>query len=137
MKSAIFALGCVVLVGNAASHNAPWIGVWRTFLDGQPGATLTLANDAGTLGGTLVLDIVVRDGGKPHVIADEPHVLLGAHLDGNTLRFAVRKIDGSGESMTFSFVLGDDGEAKLHCVTCKGAPVVDMKKNVYEMAGPD
>lgn len=129
-------MGCAMLAGNAMHQDAPWVGVWHAFLDNQPSATLTLANDGGTLGGTLVLDIVVRDGGKAHVIANDTHVLLGAHVDGNTLRFAVRKIDRSGE-MTFSMVLSDNGKAKLHCVSCGDAPVVEMTKEVFGKTGSD
>ena len=135
MKSAMFALGCVMLAGTAANHDAPWVGVWRAFLDGQPSATLTLANDAGTLGGTLVLDIVVNHDGKAQVVANEPHVLLGVHVDGNTLRFAVRRIDGA--TMTFELLLNNPEKAKLHCVSCGHAPVVEMTKEIFRKPDSD
>ncbi|HLY40163.1 MAG TPA: hypothetical protein VKR52_03075 [Terracidiphilus sp.] len=135
MRSAVFALACAMAAGNVASHDAPWIGVWRAFLDGQPSATLTLANDAGTIGGTLVLDIVVNHDGKTRVTADEVHVLVGARMDGNTLRFGVRRRDG--KAMTFTVVLGDDGNVKLHCVSCGNAPVVEMTKEVFGRTGSD
>ena len=135
MRSAVFALGCAMLAGNAASHSAPWTGVWRAFLDGQPSATLTLANDAGTVGGTLVLDIVVNHDGKTRVAADEVHVLVGARVDGNTLRFGARRRDG--KAMSFTVVLGDDGNVKLHCVSCSNAPVVEMTKELFGKPNSD
>jgi hypothetical protein len=44
-----------------ATQSARWAGVWQGELDGLPSVTLTLANDTGQLGGTLVLNIIERE----------------------------------------------------------------------------
>jgi hypothetical protein len=120
-------LACAALAETPTSN--PWIGVWESKLDGQPGATLTLANDTGQLGGTLVLNIIVKDGSQPRVVASEPHVLIDPHVNGETLTFAVRPMRGDGTMQNFTVALNPDGSARIHCTNCgKGAPTVDMQK---------
>lgn len=122
------ALSCAALAESAA--NTRRVGVWESKLDGQPGATLTLAQDTGQLGGTIVLNIIQKDdGGQPHVAASEPHVLVNPRVDGDTLSFGVRKIDGSGELLNFTVALTPEGKARIHCINCGAeAPTVDMER---------
>ena len=54
---------CALLIAAttlAAQSTNPsdWIGVWQGELDSLPSVTLTLAEDTGTLEGTLVLNII-------------------------------------------------------------------------------
>jgi len=135
MKRRIFALACLTsaLVCGARAQSAPdaqWIGVWEGKLDGQPGVTLTLANDTGELGGTLVLNLIKKEEGEQvHVAASEAHVLLRPQLNGNTLLFQVRKIDGSGDLRDFRVTLTPEGKARIHCTNCGAdAPQVDMDR---------
>ena len=80
-----------------SSSPSDWIGVWQGELDGQPSVTLTLAEDSGTLEGTLVLNIINRDNGSPRIVAHEAHVLLQTRTQGNSLTFQVKRIDRSAE----------------------------------------
>lgn len=119
------ALACSALAQSATSTQ--WAGVWQGTLDGQPSVTLTLAQDTGQLSGTLVLNIIRKeDNGHAHVAAVEPHALVNPRVDGDTLSFDVRRIDGG--LMTFTVALTPQGTARIHCTTCKGAPTVDMDR---------
>ena len=126
------AIGAASLLACAAAAKTPvntrWDGVWQGQLDGQPSVTLTVAEDTGELGGTLVLNRVEREPGQPaHVAAIEPHVLVQPRVDGNLLTFGVRK--PNGDLMTFTVALTPEGKARIHCTTCGAdAPQVDMTK---------
>jgi hypothetical protein len=131
-KKALLAIGAASSLAIAAAAqskvNAQWDGVWQGQLDGQPGVTLTLAEDTGELGGTLVLNLVEKENGQAaHVAAIEPHVLVRPRLDGNLLSFAVRK--PNGDLMNFTVVLTPEGKARIHCTTCADAPQVDMTRD--------
>jgi hypothetical protein len=110
--------------------DAAWTGVWKGELDGQPSVTLTLADDGGTLGGTVVLNIVERqDGGEAHAIAGEPHMLLHTQADAKTLTFQITRPDRSQEPMRFTVALDDGGKARIHCLNCgPDAQVAELAK---------
>jgi hypothetical protein len=115
----------------AAQSTSPsdWAGVWQGELDGQPSVVLTLAQDNGSLEGTLVLNIITRDGARPHIIAHEPHTLIQPEVHGARLSFRLKRIDGSSEPMNFSFELTSADRAKIHCHNCgENAPTVEMTK---------
>jgi len=112
---------------QGSASRAAWIGVWHAELDGQPSATLTLADDAGSLGGTLFLNAVSREGGGPHVVFTETHMLLTPRFNGKELSFQVK---GRGRSMNFTVDLQTGGNAaEIHCTNCgSDAPVVALKR---------
>ena len=123
-----FLIGATTLAAQS-NMNSDWVGVWQGVLDGQPSVTLTLAEDTGTLEGTLVLNIISRDTGQPRIIAREPHVLMTPHIDGAKLSFEVNRIDGSNSPMQFSVELTSGERAKIHCLNCgESAPVVELTK---------
>lgn len=112
--------------------NQNWVGIWRAQVDGQPTDTLTLAMDTGALGGTIVLDMVSQEGGMPHVIASEAHVLLNPHLAGNTLSFQVRmaKPGGTAVLRRFTVTRTTPGKLQIHCADCgPGAPRVELTRD--------
>lgn len=134
MKNAMKVLTISMLaLASAAAQPAgvtDWIGVWHAELDGQPGTTLTLADDTGELGGTLVMNMVSREGGQPHVIATDPHVLIAPRVNGDTLTFSVKRMHRTDQPAQFSVVLVGDGKAKAHCLTCGAdAPVVELVRS--------
>ena len=137
MKQRIFAIAFLAgALASAASAQAapgsPWVGVWRANFNGLPTDTLTLAADTGELGGTVVLDMVSDEGGTPHVIVSEPHVLMNPRLNGGTLSFRVKMQKPGGPVVTrdFTVTLTSPGNANFHCVNCgPGAPVVSLLKN--------
>ena len=135
MKQALLALALGSIVAFASGTAQPattddWVGIWHTDVGGLPSGTLTLATDTGQLGGTVVLDIISREDGKPHVIASEPHVLVSPHVDGNTLWFDVkmRRLNGSVVSATFNVTRTAPDRMTLHCINCGNAPVVQLIK---------
>ncbi len=132
-KKTLAAICAASLLAYAAAaeptNHSQWTGVWQGRLDGQPGVTLTLAEDTGELGGTLVLNVVEKQDGQARVAATEPHVLVHPRLDGSTLSFEIRKIDGSRDLVNFTVVLTPEGKARIHCLDCGAdAPVVDMTR---------
>ena len=72
----------------AQPSQAPFRGVWQGTLDGLPGVTLTLANDTGELGGTVVFYGI--NGAEHKVVIIQPHMLLNPQLEGNTLNFRIK-----------------------------------------------
>lgn len=129
-------VACPVCAVAQPSTNRTWIGIWNAHVNGQPTATLTLAADTGRLGGTVVLDMVSNEGGTPHVIASEPHVLINPRIHNNSLAFEVRmkRPDGAlpnRELIVVSFIVTrtPDGKAHIHCVTCgPNAPIVELSR---------
>jgi hypothetical protein len=135
MKSRIFTIASLVsaLAFSAAAQTTghpQWDGVWQSQLDGQTGAILTLAEDAGALGGTLVLNMVVKDGGPSRVAFSEPHVLVNPRVEGNTLSFDVRRAKAPAVLANFTVTLTPEGKARIHCTNCgSDAPTVDMERS--------
>lgn len=134
MNARIFSvttLAAVLIASATAQPTNPsqWVGVWQSTLDGQPGATLTLADDTGQLGGTLVLNVILKDDGQPRIAASEPHLLLNLNRNGSNLSFDVKKIDGSAGLLHFALTLTSGGMARIHCMNCgAGAPTVEMDR---------
>lgn len=112
----------------AQPGNPNWIGVWQAQLDGLPSVVLTLAKDNGTLEGTLVLSIITRDDGAPHIVAHEAHVLMRTRTQGDSLTFQVKRIDRSDDPMEFAIQQISPNSATIHCLNCGGAPTVEMSK---------
>jgi hypothetical protein len=114
--------------GAQAVNDAPWVGVWQGWLDGQPGVTLTLAEDTGELGGTVVFNMVSREGGRPHVIGSETHELMHARLEGKTLSLEVKQ-PKLARTLEVEVKLVADGKITLHCLNCgAGSPVAELVK---------
>jgi hypothetical protein len=113
--SILFAIGGA-LSAQPNIHSA-WNGVWRGELDGHPGVILTLGDDAGELGGTVVLNMVSRENGKPRVIGSDIHVLVNPRITGNTLSFPVKRTK-DGRELQMAVTLAGDGKANMKCLNC-------------------
>lgn len=136
MKRRVFVTGSFAIVlalacAAEAVGNARWVGVWQGELDGQPGVTLTLADDAGELGGTIVLNMVSRQGGQPHVIWSEPHVLVHPRVDGDVLAFHVKRTR-DGRDLESIATLEPDQTLRLRCTNCgTDSPSTELVKVHY------
>ena len=125
---------CVWIAGAAMAHaqdavRTSWLGVWQAQLDGLPSLILTLAEDTGSLEGTLVLNGINTDVGGPHIAVHEVHVLVHLRQSGMTLSFAVKGDRGSNTVMRFTIEQTSDSTAKIHCLDCGAdAPVVEITK---------
>jgi hypothetical protein len=133
MKMSVSAFLCAAFMFAALSRAQPansanWIGVWQGELDGNPSVVLTLADDTGQLGGTVVLNIIQKEDGQAHIVAKEPHVLLDPHVDGDALAFQFRKLDGGLLDFTIKRTAAD--KATIHCLNCgPDAPTVDLARS--------
>ena len=110
MKTGILAISlpAAVFVCAAEAQQAgrsQWTGVWESTLDGQTGEVLTLGGDTGQLGGTLVLNMIVKDGGRPRVLVSEPHVLIDPRVERNTLSFSVKRDPWPASAANFAVTL--------------------------------
>ena len=124
-------VACPVCAAAQSLTNTTWVGIWNAHVNGQPTGTLTLAADTGQLGGTVVLDMVSDEGGTPHVIASEPHVLLHPRTHNNSLAFEVKMKRPDGEQIVASFIVTQtpDGKAHIHCATCgPNAQTVELSR---------
>lgn len=123
----IFGLACAA--GAQASNDSDWVGVWQAELHGQPSAVLTLAEDTGSVQGTLVLNGINTNGGTPHIAVHETHVLMHPKVNGTTLSFTVKRLRQSAPTMEFTVQRTTETTAKIHCLNCgDNAPVVEMTK---------
>jgi hypothetical protein len=121
---AAFVLGTITAA--ASINTASGIGVWQGKLEGLPGVTLTLADDAGDLGGTIVFNAV--DSPHNRIIGIDPHVLLHTHIDGNRLSFEVKRTSDSRE-VHITVTLAEGGKAQLHCLDCgSDSPATELVK---------
>ncbi len=134
MRILMWGIVCVVMIALCCAAaqsdtHAGWVGVWQGELDSQPSVILTLAEDTGTLEGTLVLNIIKREDGQARVVAHEPHVLVHPRLEGLTLSFQLKRLDASSPMMDFTVRLKTGGSATIHCLNCgEDAPVVEITK---------
>jgi hypothetical protein len=113
--------------GQSVSQSS-WLGVWNGKLDGQPGMTLTLADDTGQLGGTVVFNMIIRQGSTAHVAESDAHVLMHPRLEGDTLSFQVlRASDAKLLQIEAKFV--DSEKLELRCLNCGDGPTAELMKN--------
>jgi len=125
---------CALIIATTAvavqsSNPSNWVGVWQGELDGLPSVVLTLATDSGQLQGTLVLNGINNNDGKPHIAVREAHVLLHPVLNGSSLSFEVKRQRGSGTSMDFTVEQTSGNSARIHCLNCgDNTPTVEITK---------
>jgi hypothetical protein len=137
MKKRFIAIACGVMVlataaGAASTSNGAWTGVWQGKLDGLPAVELTLADDAGDVGGTVVFHLVLKDGGAAHVASTEPHTLIHPHVDGETLTFQVIRGSGSNEVLEMVAKKSADGKMDFYCSNCGASPAhADLERVTY------
>lgn len=112
----------------AQVNEKPWLGVWQSKLDGQTAAVVTLADDAGKPGGTVVLNIIRSENGEVRIVGSEPLLLVHPRLNQRTLTFELMSPRPPRNVMDFTMVLKPDGTATIHCTNCKGAPVVELTR---------
>lgn len=105
-------------VPGTAATNAKWVGVWEGRAKDLPGLTLTLGDDSGDLGGTIVNN-VMRDG---VIVGHMAHVLMHPHIDGDALSFQVKDDRNPAELLDMSIELSGGSTAQLHCPKCGGTP---------------
>jgi hypothetical protein len=123
-----FAIVAATTMSVVAQSPVNPVGVWVGLLEGQPGTTLTLSDDTGGLGGTVVLNAVSGEG---RILFSETHLVLNPRLTGKVLLFQVKSHrKGSNDLLDFRVVFNTDHTAQLHCENCgDDAPVAEMTKS--------
>lgn len=124
LACALIALACVTKAATASHEN--WIGVWQAKVENQPGMTLTLADDAGELGGTIVFEVFNRE--ENRLVAHEPHTLMHAHFDGNVLSFQVNGCCDRSGILNMTVEQTKDGKAQFRCSNCGSETVTELVK---------
>ena len=116
---------------SRAPASAQWRGVWQGTLDGQPGVTLTLASadDTGELAGTVVFNLILRDGGAPHVAGSMVHLVTHPHLEGRSLTFQIKR-PSDARQLEMTVTLIDDNKASIHCQGCGAdSPISELTRS--------
>ena len=111
-------------VAGAAASNAKWVGVWEGQTRDLLGLTLTLGDDAGEVGGTIVNN-VMRDG---TIVGHMAHVLLHPHIEGDSLSFQVKDDRNPKELIDMSMEMTGGSAAHLHCKNCGAAFSMTMER---------
>lgn len=114
-------------ISAQANNYESWVGVWEGQLEGKPGVTVTLGRDAGDLEGTIVFNVVARDGGEAHVIGHDAHVLTHVNLNDGTLAFHVIRL-GDSRELHLTMRQTSDGKAVLECADCGGPGATELLK---------
>ena len=132
MKLKMFVLATSLFVFQQAiaaqtTNPAQWVGVWEGQLNGKPGVTVTLGRDAGELQGTIVFNVVARNGGEAHVIGHDAHALTHVNLNGSTLAFQVIRL-GDARELHLTMKLTDDSKAVLECADCGGPGATELSR---------
>jgi hypothetical protein len=120
-------LAATLLTAGDIGQNQRWVGVWQGELDGVPGVTVTLGNDNGDLEGTIVFNVVARDGGPAQVIGHDAHVLIRVRLEEDTLAFQVIRFR-DGKDLHLTMRLKGDHRAQLECADCGGPPATELMR---------
>ena len=132
---ALFA--CLAALGatpaaNSQNNSADWTGVWQATLEGQPGMVLTLSDDSGELGGTVVFNGLSQE--THTIVATETHLLLHPHLDAGTLTFQIKKHGNEMNTGTRSFTLvfTSTGKLQSRCTDCgPDSPATELTRITY------
>ena len=112
------------LRGQSVGEADP-LGIWHGTLEGVPSVALTLADDTGSLDGTIVF--YGLDGETHKAVSVEPHTLLHPTLDGNALTFQVKRPDASLTAVKVVFI--SPTKAELHCLNCgDDGPIAELTK---------
>ena len=135
MKLRTLALACATLALPLATLANPtptsnWTGVWESKLDGITAVTLTLADDAGALDGTIVFHVILKENASTpaHSGSTEPHTLIHPHVEGNKLSFQVRRGNGSNQILNMAVELNPSGKADFQCSNCGSGPKAELEK---------
>ena len=131
MRARMIPLVCALVMLTCLAHavaesHGNWIGVWQAKVENQPGMTLTLADDTGELGGTIVFEVWNRDESRP--IAREPHPLMRVQIDGSVLSFQVDGCCNRSGVLNMTVELGKDGKAQFRCSNCGSTEVTELEK---------
>jgi hypothetical protein len=138
--ASVLLLASTAISGQPAPNAHNWTGVWHVQETNKPGVVITLADDGGSLTGTIVFDIWKQQTNEH--IATEPRAVVNPHLEGNTLAFQVRRIlkphlkgdppayeDPSDTDIArMTLVPTTDGKATLTCLNCGGNAPTELIK---------
>ena len=131
MRAAMMTLACALVAlvcwsQSPTESHAMWIGVWQAKAESGPGITLTLADDGGDVGGTIVFEVFNRE--ENRLVAREPHTLMHAHVDGNLLSFQVNGCCNKSGILSMAMELTKDGKAQFRCSNCGSGDVTELRK---------
>ncbi len=111
------------------ASQSSWLGVWNGKLEGLPGVTLTLAEDAGQLGGTVVFNMIVGRDSTAHIAGSSVHLLRHPQLAGDTLSFQVLRTGGA-KLLQMEATYVDSEKLKLQCLNCgDDSPTAELVKS--------
>ena len=101
------------------------VGVWQGELEGVPGVVLTLSDDVGSPGGTIVFTVLGPDSTKEHpsVAGHQVRAIMHSEVNGDTLLFQLKGIGNPNNLMEMTFTLTSASTGKLGCAKCGVSPI--------------
>lgn len=131
MRFGTFAITALTLALPSSAQptiSNPWVGLWQAQLDGQPSVIFTLGDDNGQIAGTIVFNVIAREGAQPRLLGHDAHAIMNPRVDGDTMHFEViRRSDNRALDMTVHMTA--DGRATFHCQNCgDDAPDVEITR---------
>ncbi len=118
---------CGATLRTQASDQSSWIGVWNSTLGGQPGVILTLADDQGQLGGTIVFNVIIGPPANAHIAGSDVLLVTHPRLEGDTLSFQVTR-SSDAKQLQIAVKSIDSDRAELKCLNCGDSPTATMVK---------
>jgi hypothetical protein len=124
VKAAVSVAFCGALTSPSPAQKAaqsPWVGVWTSLLNGQPGVTMTLAQDGDQLGGTIVFYVVMGPPQDAHVGGKAVLMVQHPRLEGDKLLFEVTR-SSDGKILKDELSTIDSDNLELACLNCGEEP---------------
>ncbi len=116
---------CVAVLPAQTADQSSWIGVWTT--TAAPGSTMTLANDTGELGGTIVFNFISGPPPNTTIGGSETHLVTHPRVEGNTLSFQVTRTE-DGKVLRLAVRMIDSDRLEMRCLSCENSPAMTMVK---------
>ncbi len=116
---------CTPALQAQMTDPSSWIGVWNGTLEGQPGVTLTLADDHGQLGGTVVFNFIVGPPPSTRIGGSDTLLVTHPRLEGNTFSFQVNRTSDK-KLLQFALRSIDNDRLEMRCVNCGDGPTTTL-----------
>jgi hypothetical protein len=113
------------LASAQTTDPSSWVGVWSA--TEAPGATMTLANDTGELGGTIVFNFISGPPPSTKIGGNEVHLVTHPQLAGSTLSFQVTRTE-DGKVLRLTTRMIDSDRLEMRCLSCENSPTMMMVK---------
>jgi hypothetical protein len=135
VKAIIFIVLGILCLSVFAVAASPILGTWQGETEGQPSVILTVIDNRGKLDGTVVFNVLQKEGDKFKVVNGHQSALLNPNLDGKLFKFDIQDPNDPSGKATLSFEMrltGNDEGVLKNVDEDTAAPPVTMKRKAEE-----